>query len=123
ISAFEARRTRQPVLARRGNMERLSNEVEQFLQSLNNTDHEGDADQNDTEEIVDVYFIPREKIAPQSDIIDATPAQPTGGPSALVTVAVLFFCLSLPVSSIAFQLYFMLHPPVATVTIVPSVHM
>ena len=55
-------------------MERLSNEVEQFLQSLNNTDHEGDADQNDTEEVIDVYFVPREKIAPQSDIVDAAPA-------------------------------------------------
>ena len=64
-------------------MERLSNEVEQFLQSLNNADHEGDADQNDTEEVVDVYFIPRQKIAPESDIVestvDATPTQSTGG--------------------------------------------
>ncbi len=101
----------------------LDDEITQFLRSINSTNQDGETDQNNTEEVVDVYFIPRQKIASESDIVDAAapvPVQSTQGPSALVTVAVLFFCLSLPVSSIAFQLYFMLHPPVATVTIIPD---
>src|SRR5437016_1850617 len=88
---------------------KLDDEIAQFLRSINSTNQEGGADQNNTEEVVDVYFIPRQKIEPQCDIVESVPTQSTGGASALITVAVLFFCLSLPVSSIAFQLYFMLH--------------
>ncbi len=109
-------------------MRRLSNEVEQFLQSLNNADHEGDADQNDTEEVVDVYFVRREaEIAPESDIVgdivDAAPVTPTGGPSAVFTTATIFFSVGILVSAIALQIFLAFNPPVATVTIVPSVHM
>src|SRR2546421_571179 len=107
-------------------MERLSNEVEQFLQSLNNADHEGDADQNDTEEVVDVYFIPRQKIEPQGDIVgdvvDAVPAQSIQGPSAVFTIATIFFCVGILFSAIALQIFLAVNPPTATITLIPSVH-
>jgi hypothetical protein len=104
-------------------MEQLSNEVEQFLRSLNDADQEGGADQDDME-TVDVYFIPRQKIAPESDIVDATPApapaQPADGPSVVFTVATVFFYVGILFSAIALQLYLAFNPPVANVTIIPK---
>src|SRR2546423_7481830 len=101
----------------------LNSEVERFLQSLNDADREEATNQDEPQETIDVYFVRREEgIAPQGDIVDAAsvPVQSTQGPSAWVTVAVLFFCLSLPISAILFQVYFMLNPPVAVVTLVPE---
>src|SRR5947209_15661485 len=98
----------------------LNSEIERFLQSLNDVDHGGETDQDEME-TVDVYFVRREaEIEPQDAIVDATPAQPTCGPSALFTSATIFFCVGILFSAIALQLYLAVNPPVATITIVPD---
>ncbi len=103
----------------------LDDEIAQFLRNINNTNQEGATDQNDTEEVIDVYFVRREEgIAPEGDIVDAAPAPvQSNGPSAVFTTATIFFSVGLLVSAIALQIFLAFNPPVATVTIVPSVHM
>jgi Baseplate J-like protein len=103
-------------------MEQLSNEVERFLQSLNDADREEATSQEEPEEIIDVYFIPRmepeEPEEPEEDVVEAIPAQSPQRTSTLFTLATVFFCVGLLLSSILFQLYLAFNPPIAVVTLV-----
>jgi hypothetical protein len=98
--------------------QKLNSHIEQFLQSLNVADQEEETDQEEPEEIIDVYFVPREE--PEEDVVEAIPAQNTRGPSSLITTAILILCLMLPLSSILFQAYLAFNPPTVTVTIIPG---
>src|SRR2546421_11603459 len=108
--------------------QRLHNQIEQFLQRLNDTNHEGAMHQEEPpqptideepEETIHVYFV-RERDDPQDQIIETTLAQQSQRPSSLLTAAILFFYLCLPISSILFQLSLAYSPPIATVTIIPT---
>jgi len=100
--------------------QKLNDEIERFLQSFNDADRREETSQQEPMETIHVYFVREEQEPePEPDVVEATLATPQY-PSALFTVATVFFCLSLVISSIALQLYFMLHPPVAVVTIVPD---
>src|SRR2546423_1858605 len=108
--------------------QRLHNQIEQFLQRLNDTNHEGAMHQEEPpqptedeepEETIHVYFV-RERDNPQDQVIETTLAQQIPHPSSLLTAATLFFCLCLPLSSILFQLSLAFSPPIATVTVIPN---
>src|SRR5947199_4661248 len=100
--------------------QQIDNQIEQLLKQLNDERAGAMPDQqtnDEPEEIIDVYFVRRE---PQQTIIDATPP-PAKTPSSLFTYAILFFAFFLPISAILFQLSLLLNPPIATVTIIPTV--
>ncbi len=97
----------------------LSDEVEQFLRSLNSTDQEEATDRQEPQETIHVYFV-REEPEPEPDVVDATPIQSTQGPSAVFTMVTVFFCVGVLLSSILFQLYLVANPPIATIAIVPN---
>src|SRR5438045_3243888 len=98
--------------------QRLHNQIEQFLQRLNDTNHEGamrqeelppPAKEGEPEETIHVYFV-RERDDPQDQVLETTLAQQTPHLSSLFTAATLLFCLCLPFSSILFQLYLVSSP-------------
>src|SRR5436305_1654614 len=107
--------------------QRLHNQIEQLLRSLNDTNHEGAMHQEEPpqptedeepEETIHVYFV-RECDDPQDQVIETTLAK-SQHPSSLCTAAILFFYLCLPLSSILFQLSLAFSPPIATVTVIPN---
>jgi hypothetical protein len=105
-------------------MQQLPNQIEQLLKHLNDEQEAGAMPQDDQsideepEEIIDVYFVRRE---PEITVVDATPPQNTKNTSSIFTYAILFFAFFLPLSAIFFQLYLLYNPPIATVTIIPTV--
>jgi hypothetical protein len=103
--------------------QKIHNQIEQLLKHLNDEQEAGVLPDNqpaeeEPEEIIDVYFVTRE---PEITVVDATPPQSTQKVSQLSTYALLFFCLCLPIASILFQLSLVLNPPIATVTVIPTV--
>jgi hypothetical protein len=98
----------------------LDDEIAQFLRSINSTNQKGATDQQESEEIIDVYFVRREaEIAPESDIVDAAPVQ-SNGPSVQFTMSTVCFCVGILFSAIAFQLFLAFNPPIAVVVVIPK---
>jgi len=101
----------------------LNNQIEQLLHQLNedqagaSQDDQQQPEDEEPEEIIDVYFVKREANPPEN-VVDATPQHTP--PSSLFPAAAVIFCLILPLSSILFQVYLIFHPPIATVTIIPE---
>jgi hypothetical protein len=101
----------------------LNNQIERLLRQLSD-EQTGTMSQDDQstdeepEEIIDVYFVKRE---PKITVVDATPPRNTKKLSQLFTYAILFFAFFLPLSAILFQMSLILNPPIARVTIIPTV--
>jgi VCBS repeat-containing protein len=107
----------------------IQEEVNRILESMDNQNEQDDqkptppSPPESTEPIEDIYvFIVREKEAEpdlpeDTEVIETTLVQQK--PS-LLLIAVCFFALLLPISSIAFQLYLAFNPFIATVTILPK---
>src|SRR5438552_3408846 len=103
--------------------QRLHDQIEQLLQRLNDTSQDGAMHQEEPpqptdeepEETIHVYFV-RECDDLRDQVVETTLAK-SQRPSSLCTAAILFFCLSLPLASILFQLSLAFSPPMATVTI------
>jgi Baseplate J-like protein len=109
--------------------QRLHNQIEHLLQSLNN-EQEGTMPQDESPqptnedepvETIHVYFV-RERDDSQATVVEATlaPSQKAKHPSSLFIATTLIFVFMLPLSSILFQVYLAFHPPIATVTILPK---
>jgi hypothetical protein len=108
----------------------IQEEVNRILESMDNQNEQDDqkptppSPPERTEPIEDIYvFIVRETDEAEPDqpedteVIETTLVQQK---SSLLLIAVCFFALLLPISSIAFQLYLAFHPFIATITILPK---
>lgn len=93
--------------------------IEQLLYHLKSTDHDEAMNQEEPLETIHVYSV-RESEEPAENVIDATPQQ-TKKPSPLFTAVTILFSLCLPLAAILFQLSLLFDPPIATVTIIPTV--
>jgi hypothetical protein len=77
------------------------------------------------EETIQIHYFPDAivilKEEEEAQVVDSTPVTPQNV-SFLPAYAIGFVYLLLIVSTLGFQLYMMLHPPIATVTILPKSH-
>jgi Baseplate J-like protein len=106
--------------------QRRDNRIEQLLAHLTDG-HKGTPPQdeppqppNEDEpvETIHVYFV-RESEEPHEAVAESTIATPQR-PAPVLTAAMLLLCLLLPLASILVQLVLAFHPPIATVTIMPT---
>jgi hypothetical protein len=106
---------------------RLENEIQRIVARMENQESQ-DNPQTPQEEIQDVYvLIVREQEEDHIQVVDSTPLGTTQ-PAPITTQqdsflsAYLFVCFSLFLifSTLVFQVYCMVNPPIATVTIIPK---
>src|SRR5436305_9643646 len=102
--------------------EKQEHALEALIQRFNDENHKGAASQDEPEETYHIYPVPGGMVILKEEpqIINATPPQ-NQPPSQLFTYAILFFAFFLPLSAILFQLHVAYNPPIASVTIIPTV--
>src|SRR2546423_12951741 len=104
--------------------EKQAHGLQAFLQRFH--DEQSEESPDEPEETYHVYPVPGGMVIlkedPEEQVIDAAIPPNTQPPSRLFTSATLLFAFMLPLTAILFQMYLALHPPIVTVTLMPSVH-
>lgn len=106
---------------------RLDDEVQHIVANMDNQEQQSQEQETQPEQTIHVHYFPDAivilKEEEQAQVVDSTPL-PVAPQQDSFRSAYAFVCVSLVliVSTIAFQLYCVANPPVATVTIIPTSH-
>src|SRR5437763_4659284 len=104
--------------------EKQAHALEAFVQRFH--DEQSEESPDEPEETYHVYPVPGGMVIlkedPEDQVIEAAIPPNTQPPSRLFTAATVLFALLLPLAAILLQVSLALHPPIVTVTLMPTVH-